>query len=316
MASDSEIVIVMGYPAAGKTTLMEDFAGYERLNRDLVGGTLSEIAAELDRRIKSGKKKFVLDNTYGTRASRQEVIAVGLKSKIPVRCCWLQTSIEDAQVNATQRMLSKYGKVLGPIEFADKRDPNLYGPVVLFTYKNHFEPPDLSEGFSKVDQIAFKRRSNPAYKGKALIVDFDGTLRDTPEGAKHDYPTKIEEVQIMPGRSAVLKKYKAQGYRLLGASNQSGIAKGELTDADARACFEQTNKLLGVDIEYSYCPHTIGGKGIECYCRKPMPGLLIQFIEKYKLDRAETIFVGDQTTDKTCAARAGVKYVDQKDFFK
>ena len=82
-----------------------------------------------------------------------------------------------------------------------------------------------------------------------------------------------------------------------GISNQSGIAKGELTVADAEACFQRTNELLGVEIEFLYCPHRV--PPISCYCRKPQVGLAVQLIEKHKLDRSKTIFVGDMTTDKT-----------------
>jgi len=46
-----------------------------------------------------------------------------------------------------------------------------------------------------------------------------------------------------------------------------------------------------------------------------MPGLGVAFIEKYKLDRAQVVMVGDMTTDRTFAARAGVRFVDQADFF-
>jgi histidinol phosphatase-like enzyme len=47
-----------------------------------------------------------------------------------------------------------------------------------------------------------------------------------------------------------------------------------------------------------------------------MPGLGVQWIEKYKLDRAQSVYVGDMTTDKTFAARAGLRYMDAKDVFE
>jgi len=47
-----------------------------------------------------------------------------------------------------------------------------------------------------------------------------------------------------------------------------------------------------------------------------MPGLVVEFILKHKLNRKECIFVGDMTTDETFAKRAGFQYVDHAEFFK
>ena len=78
--------------------------------------------------------------------------------------------------------------------------------------------------------------------------------------------------------------------------------------------FDYTNQQLGVDIEYVFCPHQSAPP--MCYCRKPFAGFGVHFINKHKLNRKDTIFVGDMTTDKTFAARCGFQYVDQGEFFK
>jgi HAD superfamily hydrolase (TIGR01662 family) len=117
----------------------------------------------------------------------------------------------------------------------------------------------------------------------------------------------------MDGRIDRLKEYIAKGYILLGVSNQSGVAKGVLTHEQAKACFDKTNELLGLDIDVSFCPHSV--PPISCYCRKPGVGHGVEFIEKYKLDPALCIMVGDMTTDKTFSTRCGFKYVDQSIFF-
>jgi len=106
---------------------------------------------------------------------------------------------------------------------------------------------------------------------------------------------------------------KAEGFILLGVSNQSGVAKGTIIAKMAEACFDETNRQLGLDIEYVYCPHRAGPP--QCYCRKPMPGWGVHFIEKYKLNPAECVFVGDMTTDKTFAGRAGFQFAWASAFF-
>lgn len=307
-----EIALFVGYPAAGKSSMVDQFAGYERLNRDTAGGTLDDIALKLTQMIRAGKEKFVLDNTYATVAQRKPVLVIAKEAGIPVRCIHLTTRIEDAQVNACQRMIQKYGKILGPDEISATRDANTYGPVVLFKFKKDYQEPTKSEGFDSIDEVNFVRKVGPEYKNKAIIFDYDGTLRNTKSGAH--YPCDVSDIEVLPGRKELLKRLKADGFRLLGVSNQSGVAKGDLKHETAKACFEHTNKLLGVDIEYSFCPHKV--PPIMCFCRKPMPGLGIQFIEKHKLDRAQTTYIGDLTSDKTFSERCGIKFSLAEQFFK
>ena len=88
---DAEIVMVMGLPAAGKSTLTEQFVadGYQRLNRDETGGTLRGLLPELRRSLSDETPRIVLDNTYVTRQSRAEVIQVAAELGVPIRCVWL-----------------------------------------------------------------------------------------------------------------------------------------------------------------------------------------------------------------------------------
>jgi ABC-type cobalamin/Fe3+-siderophores transport system ATPase subunit len=61
-----EIVLIIGYNASGKSTLVQEFVdkGYHRINRDLTGGTLNGQAELAKTAIKEGHNKIVLDNVY------------------------------------------------------------------------------------------------------------------------------------------------------------------------------------------------------------------------------------------------------------
>lgn len=321
---DAEFVIVMGYNAAGKTTLVNEFVsqGYHRINRDLVGGTLDGVAVLAHADFNSGKKKIVLDNTYITIESRKSIISVAKSLGVPIRCVWLATSFEDAQFNACLRMVERAGKLLSPEELKKSKDPNLFPPIALYGARNKFEgkdktlkypgkqTPTVAEGFSKVEKREFVRVWPKEYTNKALILDFDDTLRHST--GPNPWPEKPEHVEILPGRTKILKEWQAKGYNLLGASNQSAIAKG-LPEADCIACFEKTLELLGLKIEYLYCPHKV--PPVSCYCRKPSPGMAASFIVRHKLNPAECIMVGDATSDKTFAERAGFQYKTPEEFF-
>lgn len=312
----SEIVFTCAYPAAGKSSFTDYFRGHRRLNRDTIGGTLADVAAELDKQLRDAKhNQFILDNTYCTKAHRKQLVDVAKKHKVPLRCVWLKTSLEDCMVNACQRMVRKFGRLPSNEEIAGansggKSDPNTFPIALLYKFRKEFEEPEESEGF-KLEFMPFVRKKDPCFASKAILLDFDGTLRKTKSGAK--FPVSKDDIEILPGRQEVLKGLKKQGYFLLGVSNQSGVAKGDLTLAEAQDLFDHTNKLLGIDIDVSFCPHKV--PPICCYCRKPGPGIGVAFIEKYKLDPAQCIMVGDMTTDKSFAARCGFKFSDQAEMF-
>lgn len=310
-----EVVLTVGFPAAGKSSHIQKLVGsHVRLNRDECGGSLKDLEKKVASLLEKGDESVVLDNTYGTVVSRAPLIKLAKKHSAKIRCLWLKTSIEDAQFNASFRMVSKYGKVLDPSDIKEKskKDPNCFPVTVLFAYQKQFEEPSVAEGFDEVTQIKFKRELPADFTNKALILDFDGTLRQTKSGEK--FPTTIEDIEVLPGRKQVLEKYLAKGYILAGVSNQSGVGKGLLSAEQARQCLDHTAEMLGLTIDSLFCPHN--SFPIACYCRKPMPGLGVQLIHKHRLNPSQCIMVGDMTSDKTFAKRCGFQYAAAEDFFK
>jgi len=310
----SQVNMVVGFPASGKSTVTKELIkkGAVSLNRDTEGGTIVGLLPKLEALLKDGKD-VVLDNTFPTIEVRKPFIELAKKYNTDVVCTLMSTSIEDAQFNVVQRAIGLIGKFPTPEAIKAAKHTNIFPPTVLFKYKKEFQKPTIEEGFSKVDVHKFVRLENPEFTNKALIVDYDGTLREC-IGGNEKFPVSKDQIEIKAGRAKVLQAYKDKGYILLGISNQSGVHKGELTEQTAIELFEHTNKGLGIDIEYRFCPHQ--SAPISCYCRKPMPGLGVEFILKHKLNRKECIFVGDMTTDETFAKRAGFQYVDHAEFFK
>lgn len=257
-------------------------------------------------------QNVVVDNTYPTVASRKLAVDLAKKYGYEIECWMMGTSIEQTEYNVATRMVKRYGKLVSKNETEKtKNDSNIFPASVLFDYKKKLEEPSTEEGFNKVEKLAFKRIYDISFTNKAIILDYDGTLRTTISGTVS--PNDPADIQLLPDRIGVLKKYKDMGYLILGVSNQAGIARGYVTEDQAIACFKKTNELLGMNIDYLYCPHNIP---INCYCRKPMPGNGVVFIERYKLDPSLCIMVGDMTSDKTFAKRCGFQYVDQAEFFK
>lgn len=311
----NKIILIIGYPASGKTEAAKSYVdqGYYRLNRDEIGGKLDDLVNHLeDLYINKGVTNFVMDNTYSTGQSRKSVVQWARDNSFDIECHWIDLDIGDALYNAVQRMINTYGKMLSPVQIRKCKDLGVYLPVVIYKIRKAFEVPNIEEGFNSVVKIPFKRKlDNSVYINKAIVLDYDGTLRTTKSG--ENYPKTPDDVEILPNRTETLTKYIKKGYIMLGASNQSFISKKVMTEEQAIECFERTNELLDLKIDYKFCPHTAYPQ--ICYCRKPIPGMAVEFIEKYKLDPSKCVMVGDSTTDKTFATRSGFQYSKPEDFF-
>lgn len=311
-----EVVILMGIQGAGKSRLVADYVahGYTRLNRDLLGGKLDDLVPRLMHLLAGGQRRVILDNTYPTRVSRAPVVAAAYAHGVAVRCIHLQIAKTEAYINIVLRNLEKHGRLLGPedIKLLVKTDPTLPPPLALMRWASTFEAPSMDEGFAALDLVPFARDIDPTQTEKGLLLDVDGTLRKTKSGAI--YPRHADDVELLPGRREVLARWLNDGYQLFFVSNQSGIASGQLTRADAEACFLRTVQLLGLPItEVAYCPHP--AHPIGCYCRKPMPGLGVYLMQRHRLAREHLIMVGDMASDAEFAAGLGARYFAAHDFF-
>jgi HAD superfamily hydrolase (TIGR01662 family) len=314
---DPEIVILMGIQGAGKSELVQSYVdrGYERLNRDVLGGKVDDLNAQLQDILAKGQRRVVLDNTYPTRISRAGVVRAAHAAGVPVRCRFLNTPIEEARINVVQRILNRYGRLLGPTDMKElaKQDSNLPPPIAMQRWVDTLEKPEWDEGFSAIDTIEFVRRPMEGFTNKGLFLDVDGTLRTTLSG--EIYPRHAEDVVLLPNRKAVLERWIAQGYQLFFLSNQSGIASGKLSQEAAEGAFLRTAELLGLPVtEVTYCPHPAFPVG--CYCRKPLPGLGIYLMNKYRLDLSQCVMVGDMDSDEAFARNIAVRYIDAQEFFQ
>jgi aryl-alcohol dehydrogenase-like predicted oxidoreductase len=306
LRTDGEVVLIMGLPAAGKSTAAHTFVerGYVRVNRDETGGSLRGLLPAVDRLVASDCMRIVLDNTYGSRKSRAELIQSAARVGLSVRCVWLTTTVEDAQVNAASRMIAKFGRLLGPEEIRQtvKHDVSAFGPGVQFRYQRELEPPHSSEGFSRIETIPFERAIDTSFTNRALIVWCDGVL--TRKGTMAD---------VIVERGAILSRHVQEGWRVLGLDWQPGIADGTVTIDEVDAAHALVQERLGIAMDILYCPH--GGGPPVCWCRKPLPGLGVVFIQRYRLDPPQCIYVGGGPQDPGFARRLGFQYRDAGEFF-
>lgn len=293
---DGDIVIVMGLPAAGKSTLAQALVdqGYERLNRDDAGGTLRGLLPALDRAIQAGSTRIVLDNTYAARRARAEVIQAASAHGLSVRCVWLSTSLEEAQTNAVWRLVSRYGRLPADDDMKRLRrsDVSAFLPAAQFTYRRELEPPDVSEGFARVDVVPFVRQPGEGFVNRAVIVSCDD-------------PAGLERL------APYLRERAAAGERLLCVAWRPDIGEGQRSADDVNATFTREGARLGFEMEVECCPHAAGPP--RCWCRKPLPGLGVLFVIRHRLDPSGCVYVGTGPHDAGFARRLGFAFLDSAD---
>ena len=313
--AEGEVVLIMGLAGAGKSTHAERFVadGYHRLNRDESGGTLRGLLPALERARAEGATRFVLDNTYLSRKSRAPVIDAARRLGLSVRCVHLSTSIEEAQVNLVGRLLARHGRLLADEELrrVARGEAGALGPGALFRLQRGLEAPTLAEGFSHLETVPFERQWPPGHVHRALFVWCDGVLMRSRSGGRT--PTSADDVDVVAGRAAVLRRHHDEGWRIVGLSWQPEIAAGARTPADVDAVLARLRERLDVEMDTLYCPHGAGPP--VCWCRKPLPGLAMLSIMRHLLDPGRCLFVGDGPQDPGFARRLGFAYRPASAFF-
>ncbi len=132
-------------------------------------------------------------------------------------------------------------------------------------------------------------------ENKAIFFDRDGTLcKDA------NYLNRLEDLDIFPEVKG-LKGIKEKGYKLVGISNQSGIARGIVDKSFVKKVNRIFIEQYGFD-DFFYCPHH---PDEHCACRKPEPGLLYKARAEHDVDLRNSFFVGDKDSDMVTAESAG-----------
>jgi histidinol-phosphate phosphatase family protein len=135
------------------------------------------------------------------------------------------------------------------------------------------------------------------------FLDRDGTIiRDT------SYIRDPDDVELLAGAAAAIRRLNERGVAVVVATNQSGIARGRFTMEEYDAVRDRISALLseqGARIDATYvCPHHPDVNGT-CGCRKPGLGLFRKAIAELSLDARSSVYVGDRWRDVVPALTLG-----------
>jgi len=137
---------------------------------------------------------------------------------------------------------------------------------------------------------------------KLIILDRDGTIN----ADRDDYVKSHEEWVPLPRSLEAIARMNHAGWRVVIASNQSGLGRGLFDVATLNAMHEKMNHLLaqeGARVEaVFFCPHTQDDR---CDCRKPLSGLFEQIAKRTGVDLKNVPTVGDSLRDLQAGANVG-----------
>ena len=165
-------------------------------------------------------------------------------------------------------------------------------------------------------QTGLVERKNLRQRQRAVFLDRDGTIN------RHvGFLRRPEEFQLLEGAAEAIRWINRSGYLAIVVTNQPVIARGEVTWEGLEEIHRKMETLLGREGAYLddlfICPHhpdrgfpgEVPAYKMDCGCRKPKPGLLLQAAEKYHIDLPGSWMVGDQLQDAQAGEAAGCRAV-------
>jgi D-glycero-D-manno-heptose 1,7-bisphosphate phosphatase len=139
---------------------------------------------------------------------------------------------------------------------------------------------------------------------KLIILDRDGVINfDSPQFIKSP-----EEWKPIPGSLEAIARLNQAGFRVVVATNQSGIGRGLFDMATLNAIHDKMYRALAqfggrVDALF-FCPHAAE---LNCPCRKPRPGLFEEISRRFNIELTDVPAIGDARRDLETAAAVGAR---------
>lgn len=159
-------------------------------------------------------------------------------------------------------------------------------------------------------------KRNLKNRQKAVFLDRDGTINES-----RGYISSRDQMALLEEAAQAIKILNQSEYLVIIVTNQPVIARGECSFEEMRAIHQRMERMLGEQGAYIngifICPHhpdsgfegEISELKIECECRKPKPGMILQAAEKYNIDLQKSYMVGDHKRDIEAGKAAGCRTI-------
>ena len=146
---------------------------------------------------------------------------------------------------------------------------------------------------------------------RGLLLDRDGVVN-----VDHGYVGRRERFEFLPGLFPFLRAAEDLGFHLAILTNQEGVARGKYGEADfhtltAWMLGELRREGIAVDLVLACFEHnqgTVAPYVRESFWRKPNPGMVLETVQRLRLDPTQSFFLGDKPSDMEAAKAGGIRH--------
>ncbi len=181
-------------------------------------------------------------------------------------------------------------------------------------YVKDMGTPERYESVCRAFRQGIVQSKNRLRKQKAIFLDRDGTINKYV-----GFLRNIEDFELIDGAAEAIKRINDSGCLAIVVTNQPVIARGEVSYCELQEIHNKMETLLGQKGAYLdgiyFCPHhphkgyagEIPELKIDCACRKPKPGMLLQAAEDFNIDLSRSWMIGDSENDIMAGIAAGCR---------
>jgi len=163
-------------------------------------------------------------------------------------------------------------------------------------------------------------KNGGAGRRRAAFLDRDGVINRVvpdPVSGLPESPLSPDVIELVPGVARAIRRLRDRGWIVVCVTNQPAAAKGRISVADVLEIHGMVAALLareGAAWDGSrICLHHPDGVvpelALECQCRKPRPGMLVDAASEYNIDMSSSWMIGDTDADVGVGRAAGVRTV-------
>ena len=194
-------------------------------------------------------------------------------------------------------------------------DKKIFGYISVEYLKDMGTPERLKkvEGDIASGKVERLKLSN---KKTAIFLDRDGVINH-----EVNHLSTPKQFKLIAGVGKAIKQVNQAGFLVVVVTNQPVVARGDISEDELREIHNKLDTMLGGDGAYIdrlyYCPHhpdsgfigEVMELKVECDCRKPKPGLLLQAAEDMNISLQDSWMVGDSSADMLAGEKAGVQTI-------